>query len=317
VKSQIDTFLKYLEHERAFSENTISAYRNDLNQLAVFLTNPPESSRLTPVTDIDHLRDDHLYAFADHLGKRDYASSTVARKMAALKSFANYLHRSETTVDLLGRELVVPRVKKARPRAISTHEVEMLLQAPMANQPARPEQVRDVAMLELLYASGLRVSELVSLNVDDVDFDRFTLRLRGKRGADREVPLPKRSVKALKAWLGDPRAAVANRGETSLFVNHRGNRLTRQGFWLILKAYASHAGVGEITPHTLRHSFAAHAVDRGMDIKELQQRLGHVSSVTTQVYQQMQSEQAEEFEDTADEPELDFDGLTRVPAGVE
>lgn len=316
MNSRIDAFLEYLERERAFSDNTISAYRNDLNQLAAFLASPPTATKLEPVTEIRGLRDDHLYAFADHLARLDYASSTVARKMAALKSFASYLHRSEATPDLLGRDLVVPRVKKARPRAITTSEVELLLQAPLMHQPARPEQVRDVAMLELLYASGLRVTELVSLDVEDVDFGASTVLLRGKRGAVRTVPLPKRSVRSLRNWLGDPRGAIANRGETALFVNHRGNRLTRQGFWLILKSYASRAGIKEITPHTLRHSFAAHAMDRGMDIKELQQRLGHVSSVTTQVYQQMK-DATDEVEVDVPEQHLDYNELSRVPAGVE
>ena len=321
MNSRIEAFLDYLERERGFSDNTISAYRNDLNQLAAFLATPKEGTGLRPVTDIAELRDDHLYAFADYLGSCDYASSTVARKMAALKSFASYLHRSEATQDLLGRELVVPRVKKGRPRAISTSEVELLLQAPLMHQPARPEQVRDVAMLELLYASGLRVSELVSLNVDDVDFDKRSLRLRGKRGAVRTVPLPTRSVRSLQNWLGDPRTAVANRGEMALFVNHRGNRLTRQGFWLILKSYANQVGIKEITPHTLRHSFAAHAMDRGMDLKELQQRLGHVSSVTTQVYQQLKKdeERSENGNGASDDGEIDFKELriAAEPAGVE
>lgn len=316
MKSQVEAFLDHLERERAFSENTIAAYRNDLNQLAVFLSEPPAGLGLTPVREVCELRDDHLYAFADHLTKRDYASSTVARKMAALKSFASYLHRSEATPDLLGRELVVPRVKKARPHAISTSEVELLLQAPLRQQPARPEQMRDLAMLELLYASGLRVSELVSLDIGDLDFDAMTMLLRGKRGANRTVPLPRRCLKSLRSWMGDPRAAIANRGETAVFVNHRGNRLTRQGFWLILKAYANRVGITSITPHTLRHSFAAHAMERGMDLKELQQRLGHVSSVTTQVYQQLT--------ETPDDPEPEEPGVDaapaeaeRVPAGVE
>jgi integrase/recombinase XerD len=317
VNQRIDAFLEYLERERAFSENTIAAYRNDLNQFAAFLASPPDTVALEPVTDICSLRDDHLYAFADNLGRMDYASSTVARKMAALKSFASYLHRSETTQELLGRDLVVPRVKKARPHAITTSEVEMLLQSPLMHQPARPEQVRDMAMLELLYASGLRVSELVSLDVDDLDFDAMTLTLRGKRGASRQVPLPRRSLKSLKAWLGDPRGAIANRGETALFVNHRGNRLTRQGFWLILKAYAGRVGIKSITPHTLRHSFAAHAMDRGMGLKELQQRLGHVSTVTTQIYQQLKDNpaDADDFEETSELVEAGR--LERVPAGVE
>jgi integrase/recombinase XerD len=329
VNLRIEAFLEYLESERAFSDNTIAAYRNDLNQLSAFLEAPPEPFKLVPVIEIQNLRDDHLYAFADYLSTLDYASSTVARKMAALKSFASYLHRSEATADLLGRDLVVPRVKKARPRAITTSEVEMLLQAPLTQQPARPEQVRDVAMLELLYASGLRVSELVSLDVDDLDFDRRTLALRGKRGVDRTVPLPNRSVRSLQAWLRDSRTAIANRGETALFVNHRGNRLTRQGFWLILKAYATRVGIKEITPHTLRHSFAAHAMDRGMDLKELQQRLGHVSSVTTQVYQQMKNgvskngsigaaeSGASANGATDDEQHVELDELKRVAAAVE
>jgi integrase/recombinase XerD len=316
VKSQVEAFLDHLERERAFSENTIAAYRNDLNQLVRFLAAPPASLGLAPVVDVAELRDDHLYAFADHLTKRDYASSTVARKMAALKSFASYLHRSEATPELLGRELVVPRVKKARPHAISTAEVELLLQAPLRQQPARPEQVRDLAMLELLYASGLRVSELVSLDLGDLDIDGMTMVLRGKRGAHRTVPLPRRCLKSLQSWLGDPRGAIANRGESAVFVNHRGNRLTRQGFWLILKAYANRVGIASITPHTLRHSFAAHAMERGMELKELQQRLGHVSSVTTQVYQQLtEAPGVDELEESGlDDAVAEID---RVPAGVE
>jgi integrase/recombinase XerD len=317
VKSRVEAFLDHLERERAFSENTIAAYRNDLNQLTGFLAEPPGDLGLEPVGDICDLRDAHLYAFADHLTKRDYASSTVARKMAALKSFASYLHRSGATKELLGRDLVVPRVKKARPHAISTSEVELLLQAPLRQQPARPEQVRDLAMLELLYASGLRVSELVSLDTADLDFDGMTMQLRGKRGADRSVPLPRRCLKSLRAWMGDPRAAIANRGEAAVFVNHRGNRLTRQGFWLILKAYAGRVGITSITPHTLRHSFAAHAMERGMDLKELQQRLGHVSSVTTQIYQHL-TESPDD--DGREEPEAEDAFVAQpepVPAGAE
>ena len=317
MKSRVEAFLEYLERERAFSDNTIAAYRNDLNQLAGFLAAPPAQLGIAPVREIRDLRDDHLYAFADQLTKRDYASSTIARKMAALKSFASYLHRSESTPELLGRDLVVPRVKKARPHAISTSEVELLLQAPLRQQPARPEQVRDMAMLELLYASGLRVSELVSLDIDDLDFDGMSVLLRGKRGAERTVPLPRRCLKSLQSWMGDPRAAIANRGERAVFVNHRGNRLTRQGFWLILKAYANRVGIASITPHTLRHSFAAHAMERGMDIKELQQRLGHVSSVTTQVYQHLNEAPESEGHDEPEAVDTIRPETERVPAGVE
>lgn len=290
MKSRIEEFLEYLECERGFSDNTIAAYRNDLSQLATYVTSPPEHSGFASLNDIRELRDEHLAAFARHIGERDYAPSTVARKIAAVKSFTSYLYRSETTNDLLGQDLVVPRIRKAQPTSMSTEQVERLLQEPLTSRPTRPEQVRDLAMLELLYASGMRVTELVSLNIEDVSFERSTITLRGRRGLERTVPLPDRCLRSLRAWMDDARSSIAARGEDAFFVNHRGNRLTRQGLWLILKAYAERLGITSITPHTLRHSFAAHAVDRGMDLKELQQRLGHVSSVTTQVYQHMKNQ---------------------------
>lgn len=290
MDARIEAFLDYLKNDRAFSDNTISAYRNDLNQLATFVATPPENLDLPKVENASDLCDEHVRCYADYLGGRGYASSTVARKMAALKSFANYLHRQGETSDVLGRDIVVPRVQKAKPRAISTDDVERLVKAPIGPGPIRPEHQRDHAMLELLYASGLRVSELVSLNASDIDFDRQQIELDGRRGERRKLPLPQRCHGALKKWMADSRKIIANRDETALFVNHRGNRLTRQGFWLILKSHAQRVGITAITPHTLRHSFAAHAVEQGMEISELQQRLGHVSSVTTQVYQRMHDE---------------------------
>lgn len=290
MDARIAAFLDYLKNDRAFSDNTISAYRNDLNQLAKFVAAPPEEMDLPEVAEVSDLCDEHVRQYAVYLGGRGYASSTVARKMAALKSFANYLHRQGETSEVLGRDIVVPRVQKAKPRAISTVDVERLVKAPIGPEPVRPEHLRDHAMLELLYASGLRVSELVSLNVSDIDFDRQLVELDGRRGERRQLPLPPRCRNALRNWIADSRPIIANRDETALFVNHRGNRLTRQGFWLILKSHAQRVGIRSITPHTLRHSFAAHAVEQGMDISELQQRLGHVSSVTTQVYQRMHDE---------------------------
>lgn len=287
---RIDGFLTHLAGDRGFSDNTIAAYQSDLNQFVAFLDSPPAGLTIDPVSDIGGMRDEHLEAFATYIQDRDYAPSTVARKIAALKSFTTYLYRIEATDQPLGRSLTVPRVKKSQPKTISTHQVERLLQAPLLSGSSRPERVRDIAMLELLYASGMRVTELVTLNHDDISFDASTITLHGRRNTQRTLALPDRCGHSLRAWADEARPSVANRDEAALFVNHRGNRLTRQGFWLILKAYAERLDIEEITPHTLRHSFAAHAVDRGMGIKELQQRLGHVSSVTTQIYKQLRDE---------------------------
>lgn len=321
MNARIEAFLDYLKRDRAFSDNTISAYRNDLNQLATFVQAPPAGVELSPVGDGIELADGHFRAYADFLGQRGYASSTVARKMAALKSFANYLHRQGETNDVLGRDIVVPRVQKAKPRAITPDEVERLVRAPTSTEPVRPEQRRDRAMLELLYASGLRVSELVSLNSGDIDFENRVIVLTSRRGEQRQLPLPDRCDAALKAWVHESRELIANRDETALFVNHRGNRLTRQGFWLILKSHAQRVGIESITPHTLRHSFAAHAVEQGMDLTELQQRLGHVSSVTTQVYQRMHDEErgANGRKPTGDINDVlrEFAAVDREPAGVD
>lgn len=315
MDARIAAFLEYLGRDRAFSDNTISAYRNDLNQLAKYLANPPEQSDLAPVRDIGGLSDDHLRAYSEHLGQQGYASSTVARKMAALKSFTNYLHRQGETADVLGRDIIVPRVKKAKPRSISTGDVEKLIEAPSTSGPVRPEQQRDHAMLELLYASGLRVSELVSLDVEHIDIEGQTIALDGRRGERRTVPLAERCIPALTAWMSESRGIIANRDETALFVNHRGNRLTRQGFWLILKSHAQRAGIASITPHTLRHSFAAHSIEQGMDLNELQQRLGHVSNVTTQVYQRMHNELYGVAED--DEEDAGLNAVMREMVAVE
>ncbi len=323
MDARIAAFLEYLRRDRAFSDNTVSAYRNDLNQLASYLKSPPVEANIAPVSGVDGLSDEHLRMYAEHLGERGYASSTVARKMAALKSFASYLHREGDTADVLGRDIVVPRVKKARPRAISPDDVERLINLPISEGSVRPERQRDHAMLELLYASGLRVSELVSLNIADVDFDRRLIELEGRRGERRQLPLAERSAPSLTKWTAEYRDVIASRDETALFVNHRGNRLTRQGFWLILKAHAQRAGITSITPHTLRHSFAAHAIEQGMNLDELQQRLGHVSSVTTQVYQRMHGNRVDRVGDDDNEDAgmnavlREMASVNREPAGVD
>jgi integrase/recombinase XerD len=305
----IERFLSVLEAERGFSVNTIFAYRNDLTQFHGFLRG--ESSEqggrdgeeveetelldLAPVETWEALTDQHLTSYLLYLRSRKYASSTVARKMAAIKSFFNYLISEGRLRGDPSAMMTSPKVDKYTPRAITPEEVERLLAQPVKNAngaPKRPEAMRDKAMLETLYATGMRVSELVALDCEDVDLPSRRMRCAGKSVRERLLPLRDSAVSAIDSYLSDARPALMLREEQALFLNHRGNRLTRQGFWLILKSYATSAEIADITPHTLRHTFATHALRRGMDLREVQRLLGHVSISTTQVYRRMASGQA-------------------------
>ncbi|MDI3339088.1 MAG: tyrosine recombinase [Sphaerobacter sp.] len=280
MEEQIERFLAALGRDRGFSPNTISAYRNDLSQFCLFLR---EHQRLQCWQE---LTETILTSYVLHLRERSYANATVARKVAAVKSFCHYLVEVGELRHDPAAGLPSPKVDKFIPRAITPEEVAALLA-----QPARertPEALRDKAMLETLYASGMRVSELTALNVEDVDLEGAQIRCGNKPERQRWVPLSDSAVAALQEYLRVGRPLLRQSAdETALFLNHRGSRLTRQGFWLILKSYAEAAELGDITPHTLRHTFAAHALTRGRALREIQQVLGHVSISTTQVYQQV------------------------------
>lgn len=307
MQADVDKFLNVLETERGFSVNTIFAYRNDLGQFASFLRGEGslEGGRetlsqangelpsidamdlLAPVQRWDQLSDQHLTSYLLYLRSRKYASSTVARKMAAIKSFFNYLNSEGIMRGDPSARMTAPKVDKYTPRSISPSEVERLLQQPTKENGSRPESSRDRAMLETLYSTGMRVSELVALDCDDVNLPANSMRCAGRTTRERHVPLRDSAVSAIDHYLQNARPVLMLRDERALFLNHRGNRLTRQGFWLILKSYASRADIADITPHTLRHTFATHALGRGADLREVQQLLGHVSISTTQVYRRM------------------------------
>jgi integrase/recombinase XerD len=295
MQSDIQRFLSGLESERGFSGNTISAYRNDLGQFMAYLQKPPESDHLSPASTWAEVSEDHMNVYLLHLRSRDYASSTVARKTAAIKSFCHFLSGDGVIRSDLSANMATPRVEKYVPRAITTEEIERLLAQPaLEAEASRPEAIRDQAMLETLYSTGMRVSELVALDLADLDLDAGTVRCAGKAGRERRVPMRQSAVDALRRYLNEGRPALArDEQESSLFVNHRGRRLTRQGFWLILKSYAERAQIGDITPHTLRHSFAAHALRHGAELRDVQHLLGHVSISTTQVYRKLAADQAE------------------------
>lgn len=288
LKAEVHHFLTALESDRGFAANTISAYRNDLDQFVAYATNPPAIDHVATVSTWPELTEGHLNAYLLHLRGREYAASTVARKTAALKSFCSFLVDRGILRSDPAEKLSAPRVEKYTPRSITPGEIDLLLsQTARAAAELRPEGLRDRAMLETLYSTGMRVSELVALNVTDIDLERRITRCTGKGGRQRIVPLRTSAIQALRGYLTDGRTRIAPNEELALFVNHRGSRLTRQGFWLILKAYARQAGIQDITPHTLRHSFATHALRHGYELRDVQQMLGHVSISTTQVYRRM------------------------------
>lgn len=285
LTTSVNAFIDELTTERGFSVNTVAAYRNDLSQFAAYLSAPPVDDQLAPLGSWSGLTGEHLGRYLSHMYEKQYAASTVARKTAAIKSFCHYLANSGQLREDPSQSLAAPRVNRYVPRAISEQEVDRLLAQPRnAAKTRRPDALRDLAMIETLYASGMRVSELVALDVDDVDFDTNQVACPGKAGRRRQVPLRLQAIEAIDDYLKNGRSSLADPDETALFVNHRGSRLTRQGFWLILKAYAEEAQIENLTPHTLRHSFATHALRDGAELRDVQQLLGHVSISTTQVY---------------------------------
>lgn len=279
MQTELDQFFEHLANERKLSANTTSAYRTDLDQFSIFVQERGHSAWSS-------LSRDDILSFLLFLKERRYAASTLARRTAAVRAFCEYLRQSKTLSDDPTADLDTPRVQRTPPKALSVVQVDELLELPLRS--SGPESLRDKAMLELLYATGMRVSELVALNVDDISLDGEYVRCTG-RNRERRLPLTESTVTAVEEYLDLARPQLARGSrepDNSLFLNHRGQRLTRQGFWLILKRYAARLGIDELTPHTLRHSFAKHMLANGADLRSVQQLLGHASISTTQIYQQ-------------------------------
>ncbi len=278
MKQDIAAFLEHLAKTKGSSQNTIAAYQNDLSQLDEFVEAEKAKGQLSTNKDL-------LVAYLVHLKGKGYSQATHARKVASARSFFKYLVESGRMQDNPVPSIESPPVSKKPPRVLTQAEFTRLLDVPKAL--STPEAGRDVVMLELLYATGLRATEVVSLQLSDVDLPRATLLCRNGN-ARRQIPLSAHVVELLSDYIANGRLDLLyDEKETALFLNRRGNQLTRQGFWQIVKNYATRAGLDErVTPHTLRHSFAMRKVQGGADLRTLQQALGHAYISSTRVYRQ-------------------------------
>lgn len=285
---EIESFLNYLKVEKGFSQNTGWAYKNDLYQLLDFMEQ--EAGRQTLVPSWDNFTRQAMQSYMLGLAEKSYAPTTRARKVAAAKSFFAFLKSEGKIKNNPAQDIPSPKIGKSLPKPISISQMRRLLAEPAKSTSL--EARRDRAMLELLYASGMRVSELVSLNVGDVDISGGTVRCFGKGNKERLIPIYEGAALAVRDYAEQARPhLVRNSEEKALFVNLRGDRLTRQGFWQILKGYAKAANLEtKITPHTLRHSFATHMLSGGADLRAVQELLGHANISTTQVYTHLTDE---------------------------
>ena len=278
MKAQVDTYLTHLAVERGFSGNTIMAYRNDLYSLTAFISTNEHAKNWNQVNA------NHLSEFALLLQSKGYSDTTRARKTAAVRSFFSFLVDEHLVDASPANNLISPKIGRSLPAALTEDEVVRLLKAPGTLN--TPDSHRDKAMLELLYATGMRVSELVGLQITDVNLVGEFVRCMGKGSKERLIPFHDQALNALRQYIEEARNTfISDSTEQALFLNRRGERLTRQGFWLILKEHARRAGITTpTTPHTLRHSFATHLLRGGASLRQVQEFLGHASIASTQIY---------------------------------
>jgi integrase/recombinase XerD len=283
-------FLSYLELERGLSRNTLNAYRTDLLQYGEYLSAHNKDALHARPADVA----DFLAELATGEGRPACSASTIHRKAACLRSFYKHLRRDELIGEDPTAALSAPRRSKKLPQVLNYAEVRKLLAAPRGSEPTT---LRDRALLEVMYACGLRASETIGLELADVDLHEGYLRARGKGSKERIVPLGRQAIAAINAYLrpgGRPKL-VGERHEPKLFVNFRGGPLTRQGLYKIVKRHARDAGLSErMSPHTLRHSFATHLLAGGCDLRAVQEMLGHADISTTQMYTHLSGDQLKE-----------------------
>ena len=278
MEQQLNYFIQYLEQVRKSSRNTVLSYRRDLEKFLAFLD-------AQEISDFTSVNETTLNAYILMMEQKQFATSTISRNIAALKSFFDYLERYENHQGNPAARLKAPKIEKKAPEVLTVAEVTRLLEQPAGRN---NKELRDKAMLELMYATGIRVSELVSLTIDDINVQAGYIRC-SERGRERIIPIGSVARISLRQYLKQARPAmISDDSSAILFPNYSGQPMSRQGFWKILKQYAAKAGIeSDITPHTLRHSFAAHLLENGADLRSVQEMLGHSDISTTQIYLKM------------------------------
>lgn len=277
MEQVLKNFLHHLAAERGLAKNTLDSYRIDINQYFTYL-------KQQGIGQVQQTSQNHILGHLMQLQNTGRAPATISRRLAAIKTLYRYMVNEGLIKSDPAANLESPRLGQRLPLVLTCQEVEALLNQP---QPNTPTGMRDKAMLELLYATGIRVSELVMLDLDDVNLEVAFVRCNGRGSKERIVPLGSLAVAAVREYIevGRVRLTKGKRDEKSLFVNQHGRRLTRQGFWKIVKKYARKGKIGKpITPHTLRHSFAIHLLENGADLRSVQEMLGHADITTTQIY---------------------------------
>ncbi|HEY3341358.1 MAG TPA: tyrosine-type recombinase/integrase, partial [Anaerolineae bacterium] len=261
-QATIDDFLKFLETERSSSVNTVLAYRNDLSQFTDYI-----SQTLPPESEWSAITQETIVNYVDSLTQRGYTKSTIARKIAALKTLFHWLSQHGQMTDDPTLRLKSPRVDKRTPRLLTQEEVNALIGA--TGTVSQPRSARDRALLEVVYSTGMRVSEAINLRLEDIDLQANELRCMGRGERQRKAPLLPRAAEALRDYLANARIELMGNISTDyVFLNPQGTRLTRQAVWLMTRQYAKVAGItGDVTPHTLRHSRAAHMLGNGEDVR--------------------------------------------------
>lgn len=275
MERDIREFISYLHNTKKTSNNTEVSYQRDLKKMSTYLTGKGIKD-ITEVSELD------LQGYISEMERKDFASSTISRSVASIRALFQYLFKEGKIKNDPSDALKPPKVEKKAPEILSVEDVDKLLRQP---DTVTPKGIRDTAMLELLYATGMRVSELLHLRTDDINLD-FGYVSCHDNGKERIIPIGNVSRKALVQYMENARPVfVRDDKEKALFTNCSGKAMSRQGFWKVLKGYADEAGIqGDITPHTLRHSFAVHMLQNGADVKSVQEMMGHSDISTTQIY---------------------------------
>ncbi|MEJ5309725.1 MAG: site-specific tyrosine recombinase XerD [Anaerolineae bacterium] len=292
MDTDLHRFLQYVRFERGYAANTLAAYEQDLRQFQTFM-------QASGLTQWDALSADVLERFVTSLQDEGYSTATVGRKIAAVRSFLHFLFAEGVISGELAHWVHQPKVGKRLPHTLSREAMQRLLDA--ASVEETPLALRDRALLEMLYATGMRASEVLGLRVGDVDLVNNTVLCMGKGSKERLIPLYPAARDCVRRYIEEGRPFLLREAaEKTLFLNKRGDALTRQGLWFIVQHYAQAAGLEAwVTPHTLRHTFATHLLDGGADLREVQQFLGHANITTTQIYTEISSQRKREAYDRA------------------